>query len=1010
MDFHKMLYSLISYFFFIAIIFAQTPNKINWSVDNDLLPQNSVKSISPDKYGYLWLSTENGLVRYDGKNYKIYNSQNLNLKNNRVLYFQGSTSSDSLFVATNYAQDLILIHQRTAVKVNPKSIKNYQLHLNEDSNIYNSFGTTAYPINLTNSSYGILMPSNSYYIIKKDKVQYYSSKNKLLSEVPFENSNSKFFTTIGDKLFYLKNDKKYAEFNQGKIKWKSLDFELLPTFKIVWNKICEQMFIISDNNFYLINYENNRLTSKLLFKDNQIQYANITSAYYDKVQDILFLGSSTNGLGTYRTRDFKTISVLDDKQSSIFYATEKFSEKTILTSSGFEMDKDTVIKNYNFSNKEKTTMALDKDKNVWFKSNDELHFHSKDENYKKIKSWVFKDRIGTLFIDASNTSWITLESLTRKKCRLLFFKPNKEAVFRSYIDLDFNINYIHQSADGKLWLAGSKGLYILDDKNKTLKLVEKTAKLDIRSILQTGSDEIWIATYGKGFYLYKNNELYGFPLDKNGYLATTHFFMEDKKGFLWIPTNKGLFQVKKKKLLDYTKNPKQIIYYHFYNKESGFLTNEFNGGGSPYATTLGSQFYLPSMNGIVTFDAQKIKAIEPKNPIYIDEILVDNKIMNKKDTLYLPNNYQRATFSFSSPYYGNDLNTNYEVKLDGPNSLGWTPLASDNKFSFTKLSSGTYILTARKLSGFDSKYIYQRVHIEIAPLIYETIWFFILILLILVLVIYFIIKLYHNNVRHRNKILVLKIEEKTKDLQNTISTLRTTKENMKRQADKNNKLIQIISHDIKSPLKFMSMASQYMYDEFDPNSPDLKENILAIHSSSSQIYNFLDNVLSYSKINSADGELENDHFSLYEEIQTKIELFKNIANSAKTELINLIPQSLLLHTNESLFAIIIHNLLDNALKNTSMGTIEFSAIKDENEIFITIKDNGVGMNLETLNYYQSVITDFDSHKNNSNKKLGLHLVVELMLILNGKIDLKSTEGKGTTVVLHFNNQAEKESS
>ncbi len=280
----------------------------------------------------------------------------------------------------------------------------------------------------------------------------------------------------------------------------------------------------------------------------------------------------------------------------------------------------------------------------------------------------------------------------------------------------------------------------------------------------------------------------------------------------------------------------------------------------------------------------------------------------------------------------------------------------------------------------------------------------------MVLVIYFIIKLYHNNVRHRNKILVLKIEEKTKDLQNTISTLRTTKENMKRQADKNNKLIQIISHDIKSPLKFMSMASQYMYDEFDPNSPDLKENILAIHSSSSQIYNFLDNVLSYSKINSADGELENDHFSLYEEIQTKIELFKNIANSAKTELINLIPQSLLLHTNESLFAIIIHNLLDNALKNTSMGTIEFSAIKDENEIFITIKDNGVGMNLETLNYYQSVITDFDSHKNNSNKKLGLHLVVELMLILNGKIDLKSTEGKGTTVVLHFNNQAEKESS
>ena len=1010
MNFQQIVFLWLISLLVSNVTFAQSPNKIIWSSDNDLLPQNSVKSIVPDQYGYLWMTTENGLVRFDGKNYKIFNSQNLNLKSNRMLYIQGNIASDSLFVASDYNQDLILVNKRTAVKINPNKTKNTHLYLNEENDIYNSSGTTPYPLDLINWSYRILLPSNHYYIVTKNTVKYYSPKKKLLNEVSFEKANTKLFITIGDKLFYIKNEKTYAEFSEGKLKWKSLDFEISPSFKLVWNKICNQVYILSGNNLYLIEYKNNKLSSNFLFKDNQLEYGNVTSIYFDKENDIFFFGSSTNGLGIYKKSNFKTISVRDANQSSVFYASQKFSDKAIITSSGFLINKDTVLKNFNFVNKEKTAMGLDKSKNLWIKSGTELYFHSKDKEFKKIKTWIFKDKIGTFLISESNKSWITLENKNRKACRLLFFEPTENPIFHNYITLNFNVNYIEESSDGKLLLATNKGLYLLDGEKNTLKLINGTAQLNIRSILRTEADEIWIATYGKGFYLHKQNILHSFPLDKNGYLATSHFFMEDKKGFFWIPTNKGLFQVKKEALLAFTKNTKQKIYYHYYNKESGFLTNEFNGGSSPFATNLGSQFFLPSINGMVTFDTEKIKPLEPKNPIYIDEILVDNKLIRTQDSLHLPNNYQRVSISFSSPYYGNQLNANFEVKLDGPNALEWSTLSSENKFTFTKLLPGTYTLTARKLSGFDSKYIYKTITIEIAPLIYQTTWFFILTIIVSGIIIYFVTKLYFNNVRRRNKILVRKIEEKTRDLQNTIGTLRITKENMKKQADKNNKLIQIISHDIKSPLKFMSMASKYMYDDFDPNSPDLKENILAIHTSSSQIYNFLDNVLSYSKVNTADGELENEYFLLSEEIQDKILFFKNIANAQKTQLINLIPNTLLLNTNKSLFAIIIHNLLDNALKHTSTGTIRFTALKNEDEITITISDEGSGMDLETLQYYQAVIENFDSNKNKSKKKLGLHLVVELMLILNGKIILESELEKGTTISLQFSNQTEKESS
>lgn len=1009
MNFQKTLFAFFASIFFSVLAFAQVPNRIEWTSDNDLLPQNSVKSIVQDKFGYLWLSTENGLVRFDGKNYKTYNAQNMDLKSNRILSIQGNLQSDSLFVATDHVQDLILINKRIAQKAD-RSLTNAKVYLEEEARTYNAYGSNPYKIDLNNWSYKVLLPSFRYYIITKSSVRYFSKHHKLLKEIPLEEPNTKSFFTIGEQLFFFKDQKNYAVFTEGQITWNRLNFELAPNYKIFWNKVCNQIFIQSGNQLFLIRYQNDALSSRFLFKDTQLQYTIVTCAFYDSIRDVVFLGSSTNGLGTYRMRIFKTISIIDYKQSSVFYAAVPLSNKTILTSSGFVMNKDTILHSYNFINKEKIAMSLDKHENAWLKSGNELYYYSKKNNYKTVKTYVFSNNIGTFYQDASEKIWMTLESGLVDRSRLLFFRSNEKAVFRHYLSLDFKVNYMQQSADGRLWLASSKGLYLLDDKQHTVTLVKGTAHLNIRSILQTKPDEIWIATYGKGFFLHKNNKVYKFPLDKNGYLATAHYFMEDGKGFFWIPTNKGLFQVKKSALLSYVKNSKRSIYYHYYNKESGFLTNEFNGGSSPFSARLGSRFFMPSMNGIVTFDTEKIRPLQPKSLINIDEIILDNQPVALTNSITLPNDYQRVTFSFSSPYYGNELNTNYEVKLEGPTNLGWTSLNTEHSYSFTKIAPGSYTLIVRKLSGFESKYIYKKIAFEIAPTFYQTNWFVLLVGLGILLLAYCFSKIYSNNVRRRNKMLLHKIKEKTKDLQNTISTLRATKDNMKAQADKNNKLIQIISHDIKSPLKFMSMASKYMYDDFDPNSPDLKENILSLHTSSAQIYNFLDNILSYSKVNTEDGALTNERFLLYDEIQEKITLFKNIATSQKTKLINSIPQTLLLNTNKSLFAIIIHNLLDNAVKHTSMGSVAFTAEQKGDSISITITDEGTGMDAETLAYYESVIADFDLHKVKSQRKLGLHLVIELLLILNGKIELNSSIGSGTTVQLVFDNQTEKESS
>src|SRR6185295_3125727 len=112
--------------------------------------------------------------------------------------------------------------------------------------------------------------------------------------------------------------------------------------------------------------------------------------------------------------------------------------------------------------------------------------------------------------------------------------------------------------------------------------------------------------------------------DRAGYLSVSHCIVEDSLGFFWISTNRGLFQVSKKDLLNYAQGNQQQVFYLYHDKEEGFYTNEFNGGCQPCAVKLANGYIsLPSLNGIVWFAPAALNTILPDKNIFIDKIEID---------------------------------------------------------------------------------------------------------------------------------------------------------------------------------------------------------------------------------------------------------------------------------------------------------------------------------------------------------------------------------------------------
>ncbi|MCO6148355.1 ATP-binding protein [Flavobacterium sp. NRK1] len=982
--------------------YSQSEYYFTWySSDSNHLPQNSVKSILQDKYGFLWLATENGIVRYDGKNFKIYNSENTNnINSNRMMLFSGSIENDSIIIF-NEKEEAFLIHKRGIKRVHgiyypQKSLKNIsdKSYLLYHSQLYTRPGK---PFALTSDE--------RTFVLRNDSIMVLNNSFKCTEKFEYTYKDSSQFFVNAGKLYLLGPNNDYTLCTSENKKFTKFDIKLSQQAKVYSNIPAKQTFIFSEKKLYYLKSYNGKFTSKLVFDNFDCEENNIVSVYYDDKNEVLFLGSTNKGLLIAKKKDFKHNSTDYHHNSGtddVYYALTKYSSNSILTSTGeiFNKNGETNVIQHIGYHTDKYNIIIDDDGNIWTKNGSKLYKFTKKSKFIEHYEWRFRNSISTIEKGSDHTIYISIFNDKDKKGGFLYsintdsLKPNAKLEFK----LSFASSCLKAISKNIYWSGSWAGLYQIDVKSKTSKKISDLSNAHVRSIYVHNANEAWISTYNKGFFLYKNNKITSFPLDRNKYLLSVHCIVEDKEGFMWLTTNKGLFAAKKQDLFNYADHKINNIYYHTYNKDAGFINNEFNGGCSPCGVYLENQtLFLPSMDGIVYYNPSEIKKRQPYNDIYLDEVYVDNKSCTLIQNLEFNRNFERLKFYLTSPFYGNTYNQNIETRLEGPVFQDWVAMTEDN-VSFSTLPPGEYIFKARKLLGFGSKYIYKDFHFCVAPAFWQTEWFCIVLIVLTILAIYFIYRLRIRYIKKKNIQLEKQVVLKTQQLQNTIVTLRKTKDDLSKQVTNHKNLIKTITHDIKSPLRFIAITGRFLYKNIEKPEAIVKEDIKAIYSSSSQLYHFVDNFLEYAKETDLNNN-ESQPYSLYSLIQEKSDFFENIASAAKTTLINNIDKNIVITVNRHLLSIILHNIIDNAIKNTINGTISFKAVINNKTVAIRIKDTGRGIEPGKLKYYQDLLEG--SLPSKRQKGIGLHMIIELLAVMGGTMNINSKKDSGTVIILSF---------
>lgn len=981
-------------------IYGQRYTSTWYNIDNGL-PQSSAKAIVKDKYGFIWISTENGLVRYDGSSFITFN--NFKINNLHFGEFIGDPVKDSITVLNDFQENKIIIKNRfpTLTKLHRSDKITYTtgnefVHRVANNILANNF--------YNDIQYFVKLKNSTYSFTEKNAIIYKDDKgNETKIHIPFSNRDLNNIFVFNEVLFIndMKNRKTYA-IDNGKLtihEEPSLFND--PNTRVYWQQITNQTFVINHNDIYIVVGNEKNPGLKFLVRYDEIGSHSYCSMFYGWKFNKLYLGTLNNGLNVLKLSDFYVARKKADFSNNVYYASLPFSKNTIIAEDGTEFGRNGIVKKYAFGNNDNYLMMYDKAGNILIRKRNSIIKFYKNSDYKRKDSTFIKSGFEA-FLHSGNLYGTSFSGQSKSELQIfkddVFAKPDYTYEFNSFV------NNFFQYSENEILVGNSDGLYSVILGSKKVTRIHKN--IHVKSIIRTKDNLIWVMTNKNGFYLLRDRKLIKMPNDRSNNLMSAHYILEDRQGFYWISSNNGLFKVPKKQLLQYAQDRKSPVYYYRFTKRDGFLTNEFNGSSQPNAYALeNGDFVFPSMDGFVFFNPDHVRTFYPdKSKIYIERVRIGNSESQYfHSILDLQNNYKTAEIFIDVPYYSNLENLYLEAKISGKESSDWEPVTTGKELKYTinNLAPGDYTLSVRMLVSSDGKFEQKTIKFKIQPLFYQTLLFRVSASIVILIIIVVIVQLMTNFLRIKNRALKQIVHNKNSELKETSLTLEVVKSDLRKETEYQKKLVETISHDITTPIRFIAMLSQKLHESDDLELQ--KKYFDSIYKSSEQLYQFTLNLKEYTELYKAENIFEEEEYPINRILEIKKRLFCEIAKERGTEIINTEENNIYSHVNESILTAIIHNILDNAVKNTFDGKIYLSAIKTNQRITITISDTGTGMPDEQINMYMNLFRnpklETPSFKG---KGLGLHMVIHLVKKINAEIIFKHNHPQGTIVELMLN--------
>lgn len=211
------------------------------------------------------------------------------------------------------------------------------------------------------------------------------------------------------------------------------------------------------------------------------------------------------------------------------------------------------------------------------------------------------------------------------------------------------------------------------------------------------------------------------------------------------------------------------------------------------------------------------------------------------------------------------------------------------------------------------------------------------------------------------------------------------------------RIMAILGHDTRGPLFYINWIIKSMMDG-KLNPAELQGNFHVITNQLDSTLIMIEDLLDWSRVNILNAGGDREMFAVKEVVDEIIAPLQNIANNKSILLVNDVPEEMLGLCYERIVRFALRNLLVNAIKFTKQGTVQVKAVAHRQWIRFSVTDTGIGMTEQQVD--KILKAESSSTIGTANERgagLGIILIHEFLQQVNGKLDVESTPGAGTTV-------------
>ena len=1031
---------LILYFLLIGFLSHGQTQPIFKKIDQSQgLSSSKITGIVKEQNGFIWVSTQNGLNRYDGFSVKVYNKQNSNIESNDI------------------------------------------------SSIY------------LDSNNRIWLTSNGGGLSLYDKVndQFISFKNSVNNQYSIISNTINTIIEDSNNLFWIGTEKGLCLFDYDSNKFYNYNYD--PNYNLNVTSIYED----KKGNFWIGTFAKGLLLfnpkTKKLQKINE-QSKQITSTINVITElnyDTILLGTSGSGLLVVDLQNHKISTFLKDNASftnkiKIVRSIEKDSKENLWIGTDgygvFELQypnsRAPIIKNYRYNSQLVSSLAgnaiyviyEDDNANIWLgtawngisvldnKNHTEiLHsdivginpspvlsiFQDKKNIYlgldgkglniydKKKKQIIFfnQDKIKAKYIQkiiktGSNTIWLGTFGNGLLKFNTMSKKVAKYSnVFDNEKSLSFDdVRDLIEDENNNLWIATWGGGLNYFDTKKQIFSRFYLPNNNLVSILKD-KNKIWIASFGGGLHLFdidkKKAISFNFKEKDTSTISSNNLFsiLKDTKGYLWIGTSgsgvnrmnlktneverfQNIENIKYKTITSIIEDDENNIWF---GSKKGIIKYEYAKNTFTTFSNLSGDFHINStfkdaegflyfggIRGVIKFDPKTVRNTNLQPTVKIRNFKIFNKEVTIGDTEILKKNialtkeitlkhfHNVITFEFSAIKFPTSTNCEYAIKMENFDD-DWRNIEKNRTATFTNLSPGNYTFKVKSREiGANWADNYTSLKLTIQKPYWLTWWAYSVYFIVLSVLFYLI----------RKNIIGWEKLKSSLELEKLTHEKDTELYNSKQQFFTN------ISHEIRTPVTLILSSINRLFD-----NDKIKDNkqIKAAHTirrNSSLLLRLINELLDVRKLETNDIVLnvsKGEFVSFAKEIYLS---FSDIASDRKiTYKFNTDENTSYVWFDNNQLEKVIFNLLSNAFKFTpDTGIIELKIETTEHEVILYVNDTGIGLSIadkeKIFNRFYQV--KYAHTKNNKGFGLGLSIVKDIVKLHQGKIVVSSQFKKGSS--------------